>query len=616
MLPAFGPNPATMFLSWRGGAKASIPPRQDDFRQVFQGRVQARLSSRDRAVQGAERSLGSGRCRLTNRYLQKQAEPGGQAASGSNETQRISSARGRNRQEEALRTRKRGESQAAMPGLAPSNRDPIPSPGTNNQGAAAMKPPQALQDLITFLQSLPNGFLKIPPQKIPVVAGYLWSAGLPQEEVEQLLLSPGFGAKGLSAADLQAAWQRVQSQAVSPETSAEPGARPSAEPEAKARQSPPGLTLPAEVQEILESPDYRVRWERLTVSEDMLPLLRLALARLGCSPQALARLDEEAQGEGGLSLARIWQVLQQSGDRVIQPEASKQKGVPPGENPLPSDVLEARPVNPEEVAEWRQLLLKAGVKPEVVEKMLGQGSPANQEDLKSTLLALAPPDEPPAALSEPKPLYLPENLRLRLFSPQGQNHWDQSQLNSQGSGEQPSGSAAPWSANPGETFVLPAFAAELQMFNPNVAGTGAPVSSTGLPWNPLAPEVRASLWNQLQAGIVSNLQPGESRVSFSLNPPEMGQIQLTLHLSGQEVAVTAVATRPEIAALATQGVQQLLQSLAQQGLVLTQFQVRLQDQPQVLTAAAQAGGREKSGESGERFTSSTRQRRGAVDRFV
>lgn len=615
MLP--GPNPATMFLSWRGGAKASIPPRQDDFRQVFQGRLQARLSSRDRAVQAAERGLGPGRCRLINRYLQQPAEPETQTASGSNETQRIFSAEGRNRQEEALRTRKQGESQAAVPGLAAGNREPIPSPGVNNQGAAATSPPQALQDLITFLQSLPNGTLKIPPPKIPAVAGYLLSAGLPREEVEKLLLSPGFGAKGLSAEDVQAAWQRTQGRAVSPETSAEPGVQPPVEPAAEAKQFPQGLTLPSEVQEIIESPDYRSRWERLTVAEDMLPLLRLALARLGCSPQALARLDEEAHGEGGLSLARVWQVLQQDRDRVIQPEASKQKGASPGENPLPADALEAQPVSPREVAEWRQLLLKAGVKPEVVEKMLSQGSPANQEDLKSTLLALAPPDEPPAALSEPKPLYLPENLRLRLFAPQGRTDWDQSQLNGQGSGEQPSGSAAEWSANPGETFVLPAFAAELQMFNPNVAGTGAPLSSTAFPWNPLTPEVRASLWYQLQSGIVSNLQPGESQVSLSLNPPEMGQIQLTLHLSGQELAVTAVATRPEIAELATQGVQQLLQNLAQQGLVLTQFQVRLQDQPHVLTAAAQAGGREKSGESGERFTSSSsRQRRGAVDRFV
>ncbi len=71
-----------------------------------------------------------------------------------------------------------------------------------------------------------------------------------------------------------------------------------------------------------------------------------------------------------------------------------------------------------------------------------------------------------------------------------------------------------------------------------------------------------------------------------------------------------------MAELATLGVQQLLQALAQQGLVLTQFQVRLQDQPARQLTPSLAGAREKGSEPGERFPASSRRRSGEVDRFV
>jgi len=132
----------------------------------------------------------------------------------------------------------------------------------------------------------------------------------------------------------------------------------------------------------------------------------------------------------------------------------------------------------------------------------------------------------------------------------------------------------------------------------------------------LAPEVRESLWSQLQSGIISNLQPGETQVNLSLNPPELGQIQLTLTLTGQELAVTAVASRPDVAELATLGVQQLLQTLAQQGVVLTQFQVRLQDLPVSQSTPVFAGTRDKGSEPGPKDSGLPRRRSGEVDRFV
>lgn len=609
MLTAFGPNPATLFLSWRGGARASAPPRQDDFREVFQSRVLGRLTSRDRMAPAANSIGGPGKSRLTSRPQAKPLDSWFQAVSGSDNLRRMAGARETNRRDETRQARKQGEFQATVPGVAADVGQRAEDLRPGQAGANIAGPPQPLQDLIAFLQSLPNGSLKVAPEQIPAVANYLLSAGLPREEVEGLLWSPDFAEKGLNAADLQAAWQRTQGQAASAETAAQFSAEPGAAVQ-------PGLNLPPKAQEMVQASDYRAKWGRATVPESALPALRLALARLGCSPQDLVRLEEEAQGQG-LSLSRVWQTIQQAGNRVSQPEVRGQNRPFDGGNPSPSAMLGERQITAAEVAEWRQLLVKAGLEPEVVDKMLGQAHPATQGDLKTTLLALAPPEEP-VALSDPKPLYLPENLRLRPFFPKGQANGDQTHLHSQGNGEQQFGFAARWAANPGEAFPLPALTGELPMFNPNLSGAGA-LSSTGPRWNPVAPEVRESLWSQLQSGIISNLQPGENQVSLRLNPPEMGQIQLTLNLSGQELAVTAVASRPEIAELAAQGVQQLLQALAQQGLVLTQFQVRLQDQPQGLTALAQAGGKEKSGESGEsgaKFSASTRRRSGEVDRFV
>ncbi len=611
MLTAFGPNPATIFLSWRGGAQASSSPRQDDFREVFKGRLQARLASRSRVTQEAETRKGSWRNRVTARAQTKTDEPKFRLESESRSPQQVDGPEKKNRQQETQRTRKQKESPAAVAAPAGETSQPVASSRAQAEGANSASPPQALQDLIAFLQTQPNSSLKIAPEQIPAVASYLMSAGLPREEVEQLLMSPDFAEKGLSAADLQAAWQRTQGQAAA----AELGAESLAKPAAPAGQSQPGPNLASETQDMLQTPEHRSRWERATVPESALPALRLALARLGVSPQELAQLEEEAQGQG-LPLSRVLQTLQQAPNRLAQAAVSEQNRTFSEENLSQAAMLQKQPVTAEEVAEWRQLLLKAGLEPQVVEKMLGQSPPASQEDLKTTLMALAPPEEPAQVLADPKPLYLPENLRSRPVFPQGRSTWDQSDLNGQGNGDTPYGSGMEWAAEAGETFALPAFTGQLPMFNPNVNGAAA-LSNTAPLWNPVAPEVRESLWSQLQSGIISNLQPGENQVSLRLNPPKMGQIQLTLNLNGQELTVTAVASRPEVAELANQGVQQLMQALAQQGLVLTHFQVRLQDQPQGLTTVAQSGGREKPGESaGERFPASTRRLSGEVDRFV
>jgi hypothetical protein len=461
---------------------------------------------------------------------------------------------------------------------------------------------------MAFLQSLPNGTLEIPPEQAPAVAAFLLSVGLPQEEVDRLLFNSGSAAKSLSAADLQAAWQRVQELGSSQETSQDPG------------QSLGGLKLSPDAQELRQSPDYQRLWERLTLPESMLPSLRLALARLGSSPEELAQLGEEAQGRG-VPLARVWQLLRHSPNGLNLNEPSNQSPSSSVAELSQEAILGERPVRGEEVEEWRQLLLKAGLKLEVVEKLLGRFSPANQEELKTALLNLAPPEEQPTILADPKPLFLPENLALRTFLWQDPNGGDQPQLNGNGAGEKQHHAAAELATSlslgsQGEALGLPAFPAELQALTQGGTGIGTPLSNTVPAWRLLPPEVRESLWNQLKSGIISNLGPGESQVSLRLNPPELGQIHLTLHLSGQEVAVTAVATRPEVAELATMGVQQLLQALATQGLILTQFQVRLQDQPPRPPTFVFAGNRDKGSEPGERSIAPSRRRAGEVDRFV
>ncbi len=610
-----------MFLSSGRGARASSAPVRNTFQEVFQGRLQTRRTSLDTGLQGAVRRscrlgshretdprLGLGRNFSTVQSHQGKGEPVLEGAARPGESHHTFAASVKKPREEPHQTQKRPESQAAIPGLGADNGLYSSPPLQPNNTAASANPPQALRDFIAFLQSLPNGTLRIPAGEAPAVAAFLRSAGLPQEEVERLLPAAGSLEKSLSAADLEAAWQRCQGLGSSPGTQATPG------------QSLGGADLPPEAQELIQSPEYQRLWERLTLPESMLPILRLALARLGGSPEQLAQLEEATQANG-IPLTRVWQILQKRPDSLTLNEPSNKGQSSPGEDSSQSAIIGKRSVRGEEVEEWRQVLLKAGLKPELVEKLLGRVTPATQEELKTALLALAPPAEQPPTVAEPKPLYLPGNLTLRPFLWQDQARGDQPHLNGNTAGEKQPGAPAELTASlpagsPGEAFGPPAFPIELQALTQGEPSNGAPLSNTLPAWRFLAPEVRESLWGQLRSGIISNLVPGESQVSLSLNPPELGQIQLTLRLSGQELAVTAVATRPEVAELATFGVQQLLQALAQQGLVLTQFQVRLQDQPARQPTPVLAGAREKGSEPGERSPTSSRRRSGEVDRFV
>jgi hypothetical protein len=626
----FGPNPTAMFPSWRRGAEASTPPVQDAFREVFQNRLLARLNSRNSVPVATDRSLarqGSaghtdsrGKLRSgssTARY-QSRKEDTAPAASSSGNSGQVSAAPGRKLPAELPKTHQKPESQTPVTGLAAEQHQATSPAPSNQSGAAAANPPQALRNLIAFLQSLPGGALKIPPEQVPEMATFLKSAGLPQEEVSRLLATADSQEISLTAADLQAAWQRAQGQGLAGDTA--PGQSPPSPTVANSLQAAVNPAQEAKTQDIRQTQDYRALWQSLTLPESMVPTLRLALSRLGASPELLAQLGDQGTGQG-IPLTKVWEVLQNLKGNLTQNSASGAGGAAaPQTAPSQSDVLGPQPVSVAEKEEWRQLLLQAGLPPEVVEKLMGRTSPGTQDELKSTLLALAPPEQPPAA-ADPKPLYLPHDLQMRPFFWQSQNGGDQPQLEGNG-GEDKGRSAAPQlaalpqSTSSGETLGLPSFAAELQGLTLTSTGTAAPLSSTGSTWQLLSPEVQESLWTQLQSGVVSNLGQGENQVTINLNPPDLGQIQLSLHLNGQELAVTALATRPEVAEMATLGLPQLVQALAGQGLVLTQFQVRLQDQPGDRLTPAVAGTREKGSEWGGNLSSSSRRRSGEVDRFI
>jgi flagellar hook-length control protein FliK len=505
--------------------------------------------------------------------------------------------------------------------------------GTGQNNPAA--PSQALSDLMAFLQALPGGALTIAPEQVPKVASMLANAGLPQAEVDQLLTANSSGDVTLTAANLQAAWQRVQGQGVA--GAAAPGlSQTQAAAQAGAGQTQESKEAQA-TQEILQNPNYRNLWERLSLPQSMVPTLRLALTRMGASPEALAKLEEGTAAGQGIPLTQVWGMLQNVNHNQGQAGASSQGESAPAASPSQSAILGQQTVMDTELKEWQQMLLNAGLPPEVVQKLVIQTSPDTQEQLRTRLLSLAPTEDGPTVLADPKPLYLPNNLRMRpLFwespgstgqnqgQPQGQTQ-EQAQgeaflngngVQNNGANPAPQLTTLPGAPSPDGTMALPPFSDLLQGAAQGMTGFGGPLGAGGLAWRPLTPEAQASLWTQLQSGVTANLSQGESKVTISLNPPELGQLQLTLQLNGQELAVSALASRPEVAAVANLGLQQLTQALAQQGLVLTQFQVNLQGQPTSQVTPVVASPRGKGGDTGGNPSASSRRGTSEVDRFV
>ncbi len=448
--------------------------------------------------------------------------------------------------------------------------------------------PPALASLLDVVKQSPGGVLPITASRQPEIAALLGEAGFSPSQVEALLNSPQVQEYGLTAEALRAAWMKAVhgSQA-----------------EGKERFQPGTMG------QVTSHADYQRLWERLRLPIEAFPDLRLALQQLGASPEALAGLEEYATPQG-IPVGQVWRVIKQclrEGQEAISPGSA----APSGKQGELAD-----PLSGEEVEQWRQLLLQTGFSPEVVDGLLGMQAPASTAELRARLAALAPSPPPPQTQDAPKPLYLPENLRLRSL------WWENRMAPESGFGKSPDGQAQ--ASDTGESFLLHSPASENQgSFASFLTSLAAPhladvTGMGGSVFGPMTPEVGQAFWSQLEAGILGNLQPGESRLNLVLNPPQLGQIELTLNLRGEDLAVTAMITRPEVAHLAGAGVEQLVQALSQHGLVLSQFQVRVREggpDPVSLLATEQKmmGKKEQGSEGGE---SARRRRTNRVDRFV
>ncbi|MDI6854740.1 MAG: flagellar hook-length control protein FliK [Deltaproteobacteria bacterium] len=459
--------------------------------------------------------------------------------------------------------------------------------GAKSEGPAELfsgSPSPALSGLLELIEQSPGRTLPVPATRQPEIAALLGEAGFTPKQIESLLASSEVQEHGLTAEALKWAWVKALT--------------PSPVQEATVRNQA--------VEQVTGRPGYHRLWERLRLPVQALPDLRLALQQLGASPEALAGLEDQATPQG-LPLGQIWQIIKKV--RTEEQAAGSQADAAS----LAKPNLPASPPSGEELAKWRQLLMQIGFSPDAVEGLLGSQAPASAGELRARLAALAPSAPPADPQDAPKPLYLPESLRLRSMWRDNQEglkpdlkegESGQTFLSDSGKFD----SAAFLAKENQETFSsLLTLAAGSPAFSGANLGEGI-----GGRWSP---EVRQAFWSQIESAILGNLRPGENRLNLLLNPPHLGRIELIFNLKGEELAVTALMSRPEVAHLAGAGVEQLAQTLSQQGLVLSQFQV------QVRAAAPEAFGssgaqREMPKREQDAGDAARRRRTSRVDRFV
>lgn len=417
----------------------------------------------------------------------------------------------------------------------------------------ASEMPAALKDLMSFLNQQPGQNLKVPPERLPEVERFLLKAGISPEQLQRLLSSPRFQEQGLTASDVQSAWQNsIQS---------------------SLKQTQMSMGLGPTISDITKQSDYQQMWEELTLPPQSLADLRLELQQLGVSPEAVAKLNEQNFPQG-VPLTRVWQLIQQI-SKHPSAEAAGGKALP--QSPLLFH-------GAEDVEKWRQFLVQAGMNEELAYTLVSGSSPTTREELRTGLLKMAPPEVQLEGQEAPKPLYLPQSVRVRAL-PMWQQQPNMGQGGSSDSGNWTQNfnfSSQPQEVNLAGTTDLNNFLALLtgntnlnteQFASPEV--TGSPTSTVNAL---LTPEARAALWSQVQNGIMGNLRPGMNQVTLTLNPPDMGKLHLSLNVRGEMVEVSAVASHAAVAEAGAAGVQQLAQALNQQGLTLTQFQFHHQDE--------------------------------------
>uniref|UniRef100_A0A7C3WQF3 Flagellar hook-length control protein FliK n=1 Tax=Desulfobacca acetoxidans TaxID=60893 RepID=A0A7C3WQF3_9BACT len=451
-------------------------------------------------------------------------------------------------------------------------------PGQANPGGPLLP---GWAGFLSLAEQSPRGVLPVPPSRLPEVVAFLQEAGFSPKQVETLLASPQVQEQGLTAALLRENWAKM----------------------AFGSQMKDNGQLPFQLlAEVTSRADYRRLWERLQLPPAAMPDLRQALQQLGVTPEALASLEEHATPQG-LPVGQVWRVIKES---LGQGQAGDPSGKP---------AETAFPLSAAEVAQWRHLLRQAAFSPETVEALLDFPPPVNAAELRARLASLAPSYSVPKSPEGPKPLYLPEDLQLRSLWWKNHTGTETGLGDQRGHQEQASHlgeSGFLREVGSGTLGVFPGLLASAPFSAGDTAGSGREL------WGNIGPEVRQAFWSQVEAGILRHLRPGESRLSLVLHPPHLGQIELLLNLKGEDLAVTAMISRPDVAYLAGAGVEQLVQALSQHGLVLSQFHVQLQaGPPGSLGFSALKGGtggkKEGVTVSGETFR---RRRTEGVDRFV
>ncbi|MBI4643067.1 MAG: flagellar hook-length control protein FliK, partial [Deltaproteobacteria bacterium] len=443
---------------------------------------------------------------------------------------------------------------------------------TTQAGAVAVTPsqvemPPALKALMEFLNQQPGQALKVPSDRLPEVEAFLLKAGLPAEQVQNLLSSPRFQELGLTAADVQSAWQKAAQNALQESVAAL---------DTNASLTS-GQVANLQTRNIASQSDYQQMWQNLTLPAKALPDLRLELQQMGVPAETLVNLNEQNFPQG-ITLTQVWQLIQQ----VPKSPAATAAANDPASNTNPGSPLLLN--GGKDMEKWRQLLVQSGMDPELAQTLTSASTPTNQEELRTGLLKMAPPPNPPSDSEVPKPLYLPESVRVRAVP------LLQQQPNAGQGGSGDGGNLAQnFGFSPQAQEANLSGKTDLNNFLALLNSSGSleadqAVSSGGLGTQAqsvnalLTPEAREALWSQVQNGILGNLRPGENQITLTLNPPEMGKLHLTLNVKGEMVEVTAVTSHPAVAEAGTAGVQQLAQALSQQGLILTQFQFHHQDE--------------------------------------
>lgn len=417
--------------------------------------------------------------------------------------------------------------------------------------------PPALKALTDLLNQQPGQVLKVSPDRLAQVQDFLLKAGIPAEQVENLLTSPQVQEQGLTAADVQAAWQKGIQNSL------------------KQALASSGSQL-GSVQNLTSQSDYQSLWQNLTLPPQALGDLRLALQKLGVPTESLTDLNAQ-NFPNGIPLTQVWQLIQQTAKSSSAATASDAAQA--------NTVSDSTPLlnGGTDLEKWRQLLTQAGMDPELVQTLTSGLSPTNRGELRAGLVQMAPT----STLQEqeiPKPLFLPANVRVRQVPLLQQTDAGQGQGGGNGNLGQNLGSPPQAQvANLAGTTDLNNFLALISNNGALPADQAGASGATGgqVPAavnSYLTPEAREALWSQVQSGVLGNLRPGENQVTLTLNPPDLGKLDLTLSLKGQTVEVTGITTHSAVAEAATAGVQQLAQALNQQGLILTQFQFHHQDE--------------------------------------